>query len=541
MRSLAVELRALPGVKADPQRTRSAASIPTITAPDRRLKAANSAQGHRGGATERSAISRYFADVGLHPLLTKDGEVACGIRMKAGRLALFEALVAWPGLYRTFREWRAQLVAGASPYRLRAISEETNAERALQTEESEPEDDNRRDDDEHQLRCERHRNSAIAAIDMLLGLEGETIGHEMVGRSDAGRAVAEYGLLAPQFKSIVDAIQTDAKTLRQIDGEAARVARKAGYDSEGFASAWLGYDPPWRADRAQRMEPAAHFEGQVEFAAVLSRLAGFSKQVGMSIPSFRRVLSLVNSAIGVIETAKQEMVAANMRLVITMAKQLKRRGVPFDDLIQEGNLGLLRAVESYDHTLGYKFASYASWWIEQSMVRAIADQARTIRYPVHLVDKMSKVRVAMLVFQQRNGRRPTEKEIIKSTGLKPWVVKRCLEAATTVSLDEPIGNDEDGTTRGDLIEDTQSLHPDSPLLHDDLRRKLSEVVSTLPDREALIIRKRFGLEGDEHSFEELGIELDLSRERIRQLEGKALQILKIRAGRRGLRSLLHGI
>ena len=147
----------------------------------------------------------------------------------------------------------------------------------------------------------------------------------------------------------------------------------------------------------------------------------------------------------------------------------------------------------------------------------------------------------MLVFQQRNGRRPTEDEIVKSTGLKPWVVKRCLEVATTVSLDEPIGDEEDGTRKGDLIEDTQSLPPDAPLLQDDRSRKLAEVLSTLPEREALIIRKRFGIEGDERTFEELGVELDLSGERIRQLEGKALQTLRIRAGRRGLRALLAGI
>lgn len=499
---------------------------------------ARCAPGPRLDATERSSLSRYFADVSQHHLLTKEGEVACGIRMKAGRLALLEALVAWPGLYRAFRDWRAQLEAGASPYRLRDIGDGADAE--LQGDDEAGERANRGDDD-HQTLCQVHRADAIAAIDVLLGLEGETVCREVTARSEAGRAVAQYGLLAPQLKRLVDAIQHDGKTLGAIDFEAARVARQVDYDVDGFASAWLGYDPPWRGDRVLRSEPAALFEGQVQFAAVLSELADFSKRLGMPIPSFRRALSLANAALGIIEAAKQEMVAANMRLVITMAKQLKHRGLPFDDLIQEGNLGLLRAVDSYDHTLGYKFASYASWWIEQSMVRAIADQARTIRYPVHLVDKLSRVRAATLVFQQSHGRRPTEHEIIGSTGLKPWVVKRCLEVASTVSLDEPIGDEEDGARRGDLIEDTQSLPPDAPLLQDDRSRKLAEVLSTLPEREALIIRKRFGIGGDERTFEELGVELDLSGERIRQLEGKALQTLKIRARRRGLRLLLEGI
>lgn len=257
----------------------------------------------------------------------------------------------------------------------------------------------------------------------------------------------------------------------------------------------------------------------------------------MSVPSFRRVLALAKSSIAIIEEAKNEMVCANMRLVISFAKQFRFRGVAFEDLIQEGNIGLLRAVDGYDHSLGYRFANYASWWIQVSMKRAIADQSRTIRYPVHLVDKMSKVRVATLLFGQRNGRPPTEPEIVEATGLKPWIVRRCLEAATTVSIDEIVG--EDGkTTRGDLIEDTESMRPDEPLLHGDRRRRLDEVLATLPEREAHILRHRFGLDAEERTFEQLGTEMSLCRERIRQLETKALRTLQVRAGNRGLRVLL---
>lgn len=450
--------------------------------------------------------------------------------MKAGRLAAIEALATCPETYRWFRRWRAELEAGASPYRLRVIGDGADLDQDSQDEEShEGEGAGGR----HPLErlYEQHCSDAVAAIDSMLAWETPSVGQEITGRSGAGRAIADYGLHGGQFKELTEALLVEGRNLASIDMAAARVAREVGYVLDEFSGLWLTYSPMWGSARA-----AAPFEGRVEFAAVLSKVADFAKRTGMSVPSFRRAIALARSALAMIEDAKHEMFTANMRLVISMANQLKYLGVPFDDLIQEGNIGLLRAIDGYDHSLGYRFASYASWWIQQSMMRAIADQSRTIRYPVGLVDKMSKVRITTLVFQQRNGRRPTEQEIIEITGLKPWIVKRCLEAATTLSLDTRIGDDD--TTLADLIEDVEATHPDEPLLHDDVRRQLSDLLATLPHREEHILRRRFGIDGEERTFEELGRELCLSKERIRQLEVKALKVLKLRAGARGLRVLL---
>jgi RNA polymerase sigma factor (sigma-70 family) len=535
MRNLAVELRiepydqieirrcsqAEPGLQAVPRASRLAITVPSIVP-------ANSTE----TIPVRTALTSYFTEVGRSPLLTPEGEVACGLRMTAGKLALFEAFSAWPGLYRVFRGWRAELEEGASPYRLRAIGDGADA--------SETGDGDEDSDDRSALEqlFEQHRVEAIAAIDQILDYEPMSVGRDVAGRSNAGRAIADYGLLAPQFKLLVDTMFADGKALASIDMEAARVTRATGCDAKAFSELWLSYSPLWGGtDRANRSESPAPFEGRIEFAGVLSRLADFSRSTGLAVPAFRRVLALAKSSIAIVEEAKNEMVCANMRLVVSFAKQFRFRGVAFEDLIQEGNIGLLRAVDGYDHSLGYRFANYASWWIKVSMKRAIADQSRTIRYPVHLVDKISKVRVATLLFRQRNGRRPTEAEIIQATGLKPWIVARCLEAATTVSIDEIVGQD-GKTSRGDLIEDTEGMRPDEPLLQGDRRRRLGEVLATLPEREAHIIRHRFGLDAEERTFEQLGTEMSLCRERIRQLETKALRTLQVRAGNRGLRVLL---
>ncbi|MGY3582167.1 RNA polymerase primary sigma factor [Bradyrhizobium sp. USDA 4341] len=541
MRNLAVELRGEPDDNFELGRHRPAdESAPAnASASPRAVSATQRTPTRREAVTakpvgDRTAITQYFAEVGRHPLLTRDGEIACGLRMQAGKFALFEALSAWPGVYQAFRNWRRELEQGASPYRLRAIGDGADGQDA-----GEIDADLERDDaDTLEHLFEQHRADAIVAIGDIIAYESGSVGRTITGRSEVGIAIANYGLLTPQFKELVDAILSDGKDLSSIDLEAARIARKAGFNTDEFRTLWLSYNPLWGGgDRTRRPDLPPRFEGQIEFAAILSKLADFARRLGMAVPAFRKALTLARSGLAIIEEAKNEMVCANTRLVISFANQLKHRGVSFDDLIQEGNIGLLRAVDGYDHSLGYRFAAYASWWILVSMKRAIADQSRTIRYPIHLVDKMSRVRAATLVFRQRNGRQPTEQEIIEATGLKPWIVKRCLEAATTVSIDEVIGED-GGTTRGDLIEDTEAPRPDEGLLQDDLRCQLADILATLPAREAHILRHRFGLDAEERTFEQLGTEMSLCRERIRQLETKALRTLKFRAGSRGLRVLL---
>ena len=270
------------------------------------------------------------------------------------------------------------------------------------------------------------------------------------------------------------------------------------------------------------------------------KLRNLEKSVGMTISEIKEINRQMSAGEAKARRAKKEMVEANLRLVISIAKKYTNRGLQFLDLIQEGNIGLMKAVDKFEYRRGYKFSTYATWWIRQAITRSIADQARTIRIPVHMIETINKLNRISRQMLQATGREPSPEELSKQMGLPEDKIRKIFKIAKEpISMETPIGDDDGDSHLGDFIEDTTALSPIDAATNQGLRENVNEVLATLTPREAKVLRMRFGIDmNTDHTLEEVGKQFDVTRERIRQIEAKALRKLRHPTRAEPLRSFL---
>jgi RNA polymerase primary sigma factor len=347
-----------------------------------------------------------------------------------------------------------------------------------------------------------------------------------------------------RVESLIQKLYDINRRLMTLEGRLLRLAENRKVNRKSFIEQYIGneLDPTWLARMSERTDKgwkefAAKDQGEVD--EIRAEIAKMAETAGLDIGEFKRMIMAVQKGERETNRAKKEMIEANLRLVISIAKKYTNRGLQFLDLIQEGNIGLMKAVDKFEYRRGYKFSTYATWWIRQAITRSIADQARTIRIPVHMIETINKIVRTSRQMLHEMGREPTPEELAERLVMPLDKVRKVMKIAKEpVSLETPIGDEEDSHL-GDFIEDKNAILPLDAAIQSNLRETTTRILASLTPREERVLRMRFGIGmNTDHTLEEVGQQFSVTRERIRQIEAKALRKLKHPSRSRKLRSFL---